>query len=140
MDSITLGNHLQGLEPIEEVQVLSLYRAFEQMSDHRQKRGVRYPLAIILSLLVLGKLAGITSLAGIAEWVRLWADWPKAGLPLTRASLPCASTYGNVLRTIEAEEMTQMLAEWWTRLSATRRCGAEPSRLLTQLEARAEHV
>ena len=33
-----------------------------------------------------------------------------------------------------------MLAEWLTRLSATRRCGAEPSRLVTQLEARAEHV
>ena len=140
MDCITLGKHLQGLEPIEEEEVLSLYRAFEQLSDHRHKRGVRYPLAIILSLVFLGKLAGMTSLAGIAEWVRLRADRLNVALPLTRASLPCASTYGNVLRTIEAEEMTQMLAEWLTRLSATRRCGAEPSRLLTQPQARAEHV
>jgi predicted transposase YbfD/YdcC len=140
MDCITLGNPLQGLEPMEEVEVVSLYWAFEQMSDHRHKRGVRYPLAIILSLIVLGKLAGMTSVAGIAEWVRLRADWFKVVLPLTRASLPCASTYGNVLRTIEAEDMTQMLAEWLTRLSAARRCGAEPSRLLTQPEARAEHV
>jgi hypothetical protein len=139
-DCITLSNHLQALEPIEEAEVLSLYRVFEQMNDHRQKRGVRYPLAIILSLVILGKLAGMTSLAGIAEWARLRADWLKATLPLTRASLPCASTYGNVLRTIAAEEMTQLLAEWLTRLSATRRCGAEPSRLLTQPEARAEHV
>ena len=108
---------------------MSLYRAFEQMSDHRQKRGVRYPLAIILSLVVLGKLAGMTSLAGVAEWVHLRAGWLKAVLPLTRASLPCASTYGNVLRTIEAEEMTRMLAEWLTRLSAICRCGEEPSRL-----------
>jgi hypothetical protein len=120
--------------------VLSLYQAFEQMSDQRHKRGVRYPLAIILSLVVLGKLVGMTSLAGIAEWARLRADWLKAGVPLPRASLPCASTYGNVLRTIEAEEMPQMLAEWMTRLSATRRCEAEPSRLLTQPEARAEHI
>ena len=49
MDCITLGKHLQGLEPIEEEEVLSLYRAFEQLSDHRHKRGVRYPLAIILA-------------------------------------------------------------------------------------------
>ena len=140
MDCITLGTHLQALEPIEEVEALSLYRAFEQMSDHRQKRGVRYPLAIVLSLLVLGKLAGMTSFAGIAEWVRWRANWLKEVLPLTRASLPCASTYGNVLRTIEAEEMTRMLAEWLTRLEATSRCGAEPSRLLTQPEAREQHV
>jgi predicted transposase YbfD/YdcC len=140
MDSITLSNHLQALEPIKEVEALSLYRAFEQMSDHRQKRGVRYPLAIVLSLLVIGKLAGMTSFAGITDWVRLRADWLSVALPLTRASLPCASTYGNVLRTIEAEEMTRVLAEWLTRLAATRRCGTEPSRLLTQPGAREQHV
>ena len=137
MDCITFGTHLQVLEPIEEVEALSLYRAFEQMSDHRQRRGVRYPLAIVLSLLVLGKLAGMTSFAGITEWVRWRANWLKEVLPLTRASLPCVSTYGNVLRSIEAEEMTHMLAQWLTRLEATRRCGAAPSRLLAQPEARA---
>ena len=72
--------------------------------------------------------------------MRLRADRLKAALPLTRASLPCATTYGNVLRTIEAEEMTRMMAEWLTRLSATRSSGAEPSRLLTQPEAREQHV
>jgi hypothetical protein len=100
---------------------------------------VRYPLAVILSLVVLGKLAGMTSLAGITEWVRLRADWLSAALPLTRASLPCAATYGNVLRTVEPEELTQRFSDWLTRLAATLRCGAEPSRLLTQLEAREQH-
>jgi len=95
---------------------------------------------LILSLIVLGKLAGMTSLAGVAEWVRLRADWLKAVLPLTRAHLPCASTYGNVLRTVEAEEITHQLADWLTRLDATRRCGTEPSRLLIQPTAREQHV
>lgn len=54
-------------------------RAFEQIRDHRHKRGLRYPLAVILSLVVLGKLAGMTSLAGIAEWVCLRADWRRRG-------------------------------------------------------------
>ena len=119
---------------------MSLYRAFKQVSDHRQKRGVRYPLAFVLSLVVLGKLAWMTTLAGIAEWVRLRADWLKEVLPFTRTSLPCASTYGNVLRTLEAEEVTRLMAEWLTRLSAMRRCGAEPSRLLTGPEAREQHI
>ena len=88
MDCITLGKHLQSLELIEDGETLSLYRAFEQMSDHQQKRGVRYSLAITLSLVVLGQLAGMTSLEGIAEWVRLRIDWLKAVLPLTRAICP----------------------------------------------------
>jgi predicted transposase YbfD/YdcC len=140
MNATTPCDQCQIREDPEEVDALSLYRALEQVSDHRQKRGVRYPLAVILSLVVLGKLAGMTSLAGIAEWVRLRADGLKAMLPLSRASLPCASTYGNVLRTIEAEEVTRLLADWLTRLSATQRCGSEPSRLLTQPDKRGRHV
>ena len=37
---------------IAEVDALSLYRVLEQVPEHRQKRGVRYRLAVILSLVV----------------------------------------------------------------------------------------
>ncbi len=140
MDSTTSNAPLQALEYGEEIDALSLYRALEQISDQRHKRGVRYPLAVILSLVVLGKLAGMTSLAGIAEWVHLRADWLKAVLPLPHASRPCASTSGTVLRVGDAEEGTRRLAQWLTRLAATRRCGAEPSRLLIQPEERKQHI
>ena len=123
----------------QEIHPLSLYHVLEQITDRRQPRGKRYSLALLLSLVVLGKVAGMTSLAGIAEWVRLRADWLKPLLPLSRASLPCASTYGNALRLVDAEELTRLLAEGLTRLSATRRCGTEPSRLFTQPEMRAQH-
>ena len=36
----------------------SLYCAFEQVKDGRKKKGKRYPLALILTLLMLGKMAG----------------------------------------------------------------------------------
>jgi len=58
-----------------EVEALSVYRALEQIADGRHKRGVRKSLALILTLIVLAKLAGMTSLTGIAEWVRLRAGW-----------------------------------------------------------------
>lgn len=127
MDSTTSCDQFQ----LEEMDVLSLYHRLEQVSDHRQKRGVRYPLALVLSLVILGKLAGMTSLAGIAEWVRWRADQFQLLLPCPRASLPCASTHGKVLRRVEAEEITRLMAQWLTRLSATWRCGSEPSRLRT---------
>ena len=45
------------------VDEFSLYHAFEQVQDRRQKRGVRYRVAVVLTWLVLSKLAGMTTLA-----------------------------------------------------------------------------
>lgn len=47
----------------------SLYYAFEKVKDTRGKKGKRYPLAFILTLVVLGKLAGQTKIAGIMYWI-----------------------------------------------------------------------
>lgn len=62
----------------------SLYCAFEQVTDGRKKKGKRYPLPLLLTLLMLGKLAGETSVNGIVDWVKerqAWLrsqlDWPK---------------------------------------------------------------
>lgn len=123
------------LAPIEdgqEIDALSLYHAFEQLIDERHPRGKRYSLALILSLLIVGKLAGMTTLTAIAEWVRWRADWLGQVLPGTRATFPCVATYSNVLQSVEAEQVVQVLAHFFTRLEAQRRCGEEPSRLVGQ--------
>lgn len=80
-----------------EGETLSVYRAFEQVKDGRHKRGVRYSVALILTLIVLAKLAGMTTPRAIAEWVRLRAGWLRKVLPGTRKNFPCAATYSNVL-------------------------------------------
>jgi predicted transposase YbfD/YdcC len=45
-----------------------------------------------------------------------------------------------VVRAVEADQVTQILASLLTRLEAARRCGEEPSRLLAQSAAREQHV
>src|ERR1700687_435797 len=110
-----------------EVDALSVYRAFEQIQDGRHKQGIRYSSALILTLIVVAKLAGMTSLAGIAEWVRLRAGWLKQVLPTTRESFPCAATYSNVVRTLDAEQVTQVLHDMLIRVAAMRRGGEHPS-------------
>jgi predicted transposase YbfD/YdcC len=115
-----------------EVDARSVYRAFEQVSDGRHKRGVRYSVALILTLIVLAKLAGMTTPLAIAEWVRLRAKWLPQVLPMARETFPCASTYSNVLRTLDAEQVNQVLAQLLTRARASQRCGEEPSRLVGQ--------
>src|SRR2546426_2605464 len=114
------------------IEAMSVYRAFEQVQDGRHKRGVRYSMALILTLIVLAKLAGMTTLAAIADWVRMRAEQLNQVLPNPRHSFPCAATYSNVLRAVDAEQMSQVLAQFLTRVEASKRCGEEPSRLLSQ--------
>jgi DDE_Tnp_1-associated len=122
-----------------EKEALSVYGAFEQVTDGRHKRGVRYSVALILTLIVLAKLAGMTTPRGIAEWVRLRAGWLRTVLPVRRKSFPCAATYSNVLQTLDAEQVNEVVTQLLTRVGAMQRCGDEPSRLLGQAE-RGQHV
>ena len=63
----------------------------------------------------------MTSLAGIAEWVRLRAVWLNQVLPNPAQSFPCAATYSNVVRTLDAQQVTQVLNDMLTRVRAMRR-------------------
>ena len=103
MNYNTLQEVMEQVADEQQIEALSVYRAFEQIEDGRHKRGVRYSSALILTLIVLAKLAGMTSLAGIAEWVRLRAGWLNEVLPNPRESFPCAATYSNVVRALDAK-------------------------------------
>src|SRR5947207_1342010 len=139
MDYSTLNEAMEQGKLVEGIDALSVYRAMEQVQDGRHKRGVRYSVALIFTLILLGKLAGMTTPRGIAEWVRLRAGWLRTVLPTTRQTFPCAATYSNVLRAVEAEQVNAVLTQALTRVSAMEHCGDEPSRLAGQAEREA-HV
>ena len=87
MNYITLEEAMEQVGWDQQIDALSVYRAFEHIEDGRHKRGVRYNVALILTLIVLGKGAGMTTLAGIAEWVRLRAGWLSKVLPVSRRKM-----------------------------------------------------
>lgn len=134
-----LTGAMESEECLQEEDALSVFQAFEQVEDGRCKRGVRYSVAQILTLIVLGKLAGMTTPAAVAEWVRLRAGWLRQALSWTRPHFPCASTYSNVLRKLDAEQVNEVLSQLLVRLEASRRCGQEPSRMAVQPESQ-RHV
>jgi hypothetical protein len=70
----------------------SLYRAFEQVADGRKKKGKRYPLPLLLTLLLLGKLAGETSVNGIVDWINERQGWLRGQLNWPKR-FPTNSTY-----------------------------------------------
>jgi hypothetical protein len=74
----------------------SLYHAFEQVADGRKKKGRRYPLPLLLTLLLLGKLAGETSVKRISlRCIRTWSISLMTLMPSKRSgSMHTACTKG----------------------------------------------
>jgi predicted transposase YbfD/YdcC len=115
------------------IDAASLYRAFEQVKDGRKAKGKRYPLALLFTLILLGKLAGETKLDGIIDWVnerqhelKKLLNWPKR--------FPVQKTYTDALAKCDHQEVARIIAQVLLKARAVERCEEEPSRLLAQPE------
>jgi hypothetical protein len=64
-----------------EQEALSVYQALKQVADPRRAQGKRYSLALVLTCVLLAKMAGETTRQAITEWVRLRSDWLRACVP-----------------------------------------------------------
>ena len=95
----------------KESEALSIYQALERIEDQRGKRGKRYRFAFLLTCVLLAKMAGETTRQAITEWLRFRSRWVQDVLPTTRATLPCAATYSNVLRTVDPAQVNQLLMD-----------------------------
>lgn len=131
MDYSTLVSE-QEAHQLKRVPLTALYEALGQVKDGRQKRGQRYTLALILTLLLLARLAGETEIRGAAQWIKLRKGWIIEQLHLKRASVPCAGTYLYALGKLDAQELLTVVVGCLTRWEAGERCENEPSRLAGQ--------
>ncbi len=67
MDYSTLLQEQRTLPDLEPVVINSLYTAFQGLADPRKRKGKRHELAVLLTSLVLAKLAGETSLSAATQ-------------------------------------------------------------------------
>lgn len=135
MNYTMMGDVLESLDLPSSLEARSVYQALQQLQDGRARRGVRYSVALVLTLIILGKLVGMTTPEAISEWVQLRADWLRQMVPNPRRSFPCTSTYRNILRGVDAEHVRAVLSDVLIRATAQKRCGDEPSRLVGQPQA-----
>ena len=119
-------------EPVA-IDPASLYRAFEKVKDGRTRKGTRYPLALVLTLIMLGKMAGETTIEGIIDWANLrkcelkrLLDWPKR--------FPMYDVYTRVLTHCDHQEVAKAIAQVILNARSVEQSGDEPSRLLAQKE------
>lgn len=118
----------------------SLYRAFEQVADGRKKKGKRYPLPLLLTLLLLGKLAGETSVNGIVDWIKERQGWLRAQLNWPKR-FPTNSTYSEALARCDGQQIASMIASVVLKARAMEQGGSEASRLqASQQEEVLTHV
>jgi len=134
MLSVDLSTFDHGTQISQEplaIDSASLYQAFEQVKDRRKKKGVRYSLAFVLTLIMLGKMAGETTIEGIIDWVDLRKEklkrllnWPK--------KFPTYDVYTRVLTHCDHQEVAKAITQVILNARSVEQCGDEPSRSLTQ--------
>jgi predicted transposase YbfD/YdcC len=91
----------------------SLYGYLAKLTDRRKRRGVRYPLATILVLVVLAKLCGQDKPYGIADWAQQRRGFLAEALRLKHGRLPHHSTYRRIFESVlSAEELERSLSEF----------------------------
>ncbi len=77
--------------------VQALAAHLQHVPDLRDPRGVRYPLAPLLTLAVLAKMAGYSRLEALADWAKLRAADLARLFGLNRSTMPHQSTWSRIL-------------------------------------------
>lgn len=91
----------------------SLYERLELLTDRRDPKGIRYPLAVVLVFVILAKLAGEHEPRGIAQWVDFRKDLLREALSLERESVPHPITYSRILgKAVCLDQLQQCVAEF----------------------------
>jgi predicted transposase YbfD/YdcC len=116
MESSTKGRQTEQAEAkIIDLRHLMMY--LKEVKDGRKRRGLRYPLEIILVLFILAKLCGQNKIYGIADWVQQQSEYLMGALGLKYKRLPHHSTYRRVLADeVEGDELERILGEYLTQL------------------------
>ena len=94
--------------------VRSLYERLQALKDKRKRRGIRYPLAVVLVMVIVAKLSGEDEVRGIAEWIGHRATAFANALALKQARTPHATTISRVLNeAVDIEALEQVVATYF---------------------------
>src|SRR5579875_1594922 len=99
----------------------TLYAHLQRVKDQRKRRGVRYPLAEMLMIGILAKLAGQTSSRAIAEWAQLRKRELAQLFALRCQHMPHFSTWSRILsKGCDPDEVEEVLGQFFAEPDAKR--------------------
>lgn len=111
MDATTVTVRPFGSEHACTLDLAAIHQQFHAIPDLRDRRGVRYPLALLLTIALWAKLTGATSPRAIAEWARERQGELAARFGLPRPHMPHPTTWSRVFGSAVAiDALEQQLA------------------------------
>ena len=93
-----------GQEGSLTINLTELLERLQTVPDQRKRRGVRYPLAVLLAIAVLAKLCGQSQVHALAQWAHERASELSTVFGLKRARMPHPTTWTRVLGNAVAAE------------------------------------
>ena len=95
-------------------EINSMYAHFCEMTDQRHRRGIRYPLPIAMTMVVLAKLGGEDGPKGMADWLSNRIEFLVENLKLSRKSVPHPVTISRILgKAIDVEEFEDTISAYF---------------------------
>jgi len=92
----------------------ALQTCLSTLVDQRSRRGVRYPLAPLLTLAVCAKLAGQSRVEALAHWAQLRAPALAQLFGFKRSTMPHPSTWSRVLgHAVDVTALEQTLSRFF---------------------------
>lgn len=99
--------------------VKSLLEFLKEVPDHRSRRRKRHDLAEVMMLIIIGYLAGKTSLRRIYRWCRQHEKELSKHLKL-RGGIPSLSTLSRAACNVDTELLTYVFVNWAGNILSTR--------------------
>lgn len=96
MDPITFTVTPRGTDQTLTIDLTQLLTQFQTVPDQRKPRGVRYPLAVLLTIAVLAKLCGDSQVHALADWAHARAAELASAFGLKRSCMPHPTTWTRV--------------------------------------------
>ena len=98
-------------KPVTDSERAGLLHALSAVPDPRSPRGLRYPLAGLLSVAVCAVMAGASSVTAIADWLHDLDDIARARLGFL-GKVPATTTMWRLLIRLDADLLSTILASW----------------------------
>jgi predicted transposase YbfD/YdcC len=96
---------------------VDLLKVLASVPDPRDPRGLRYPMALLLSIAILATAAGMRGFVGYATWARQAPAELLASLGLTKRYRPSDKTFRRVLGLIDPVDLDRRLGAYFACLA-----------------------
>ncbi len=99
---------LQNIEEVGQLlDITVLMKHLEKVEDKRKARGKRFEFPLLLTLILLAKLAGEDKPSGIAQWIRLRRRGLVRLLKLGKKNVPSLNTLRRALEACDPQQLQQ---------------------------------